>query len=214
MQIFCLQLLIYTTFALSFLNMQTLSKQATHKLVEITKLDPEIKPDIRYATKNNFLGRPVYKQAKVYLQKPVAESLVKVNKELQKDGFGLLVFDGYRPWSVTKSFWDEIEPGKRKFVADPKIGSNHNRGCAIDLSLYELKTGKEVKMPCDYDTFSECAYPSYSGGTQEERKMRDYLIKQMQKEGFTVHPHEWWHYDHKECKNYEVLDLTFEEIKD
>ena len=183
-----------------------------NELVEIIKFDPTVKLDIRYATKNNFLGRPVYKLPKAYLQKPVLEALVRVNKEIKKDGYGLFVFDGYRPWSVTKLFWDEIDVSKRKFVADPKTGSIHNRGCAVDLTLYELSSGKEVKMPCEYDTFSEEAYPSYIGGTDEERKKRDFLIGAMKKEGFTVHPNEWWHYDHKDCSLYKVLDIPFETL--
>ena len=204
---------------LKYLLMEAISKvenkEQSHRpneLVEIVTLDPTIKLDIRYATKNNFLERPVYKLPKAYLQKPVLEALVRVNKEIKNSGYGLFVFDGYRPWSVTKLFWDEIEVSKRKFVADPKTGSIHNRGCAVDLTLYELSSGKEVKMPCEYDTFSEEAYPSYIGGTDEERKKRDFLIKAMKKEGFTVHPNEWWHYDHKDCKLYSILDIPFEDL--
>ncbi len=183
------------------------------ELVEIIKLDSTLKLDIRYAAKNNFLKRPIYKVAKAFLQKPVAEDLVKANKELSKDGYGLLIFDGYRPWSVTKLFWDEIDPAKRNFVADPKIGSIHNRGCAVDLTLYDLKSGKEIKMPSGYDTFSEAAYPAYVGGTPEERSKRDFLIKVMEKQNFKVHPNEWWHFNHKDCDKYEILDISIEDIK-
>ncbi len=204
---------------LKYLLMEAISKvenkEQSHRpneLVEIVTLDPTIKLDIRYATKNNFLKRAVYKLPKAYLQKPVAEALVKVNKEIKKSGYGLLVFDGYRPWSVTKIFWDEVDPLNRKFVADPKIGSIHNRGCAVDLTLYELKSEKEVKMPCEYDTFSEKASPSYMGAPKEESEKRDFLIGAMKKEDFTVHPNEWWHYDHKDCKLYSILDIPFEDL--
>lgn len=179
------------------------------ELIEIIKLDLTIKLDIRYATKNNFLGRQVYKTAKAYLQRPVAEDLIKVSEGLHNKGLGLVIFDAYRPWSVTKLFWDEIDPNKRKFVADPKVGSIHNRGCAVDLTLYDLKTGTAIKMPSDYDEFNEKAYPTYSGGTEEERKNRDFLINVMKKHGFTVHPREWWHYDHKDCDKYQILDFLF-----
>ncbi len=195
--------------------MPTLAKEnvtSTNELVEIIKFDPTLKIDIRYATKNNFLGRPVYKVAKAFLQKSVLEDLVKVNKELHKDGYGLLIFDGYRPWSITKLFWDETLPDKRKFVADPETGSIHNRGCAVDLTLYDLKTGKEIKMPSEYDTFSEAAYPTYMGGTTDEHFRRDYLIKQMQKHNFTVYEYEWWHFNHKDCDKYEILNIPLEEI--
>ena len=184
----------------------------TNELVELIKLDPSLKLDIRYAAKNNFLKRPIYKGAKAFLQKSVAEDLIKVNKELQKDGCGLLIFDGYRPWSITKLFWDEIDPAKRKFVADPKIGSIHNRGCAVDLTLYDLKSGKEIKMPSEYDTFSEAAYPAYMGGTSEERSRRDFLIKVMENQNFKVHPNEWWHFDHKDCDKFEILDIPLDEV--
>lgn len=184
-----------------------------NELIELAKLDPTLKLDIRYATKNNFLQKIIYKEARAFLQKPVAEALIKVHKKVKNDDYGLLIFDGYRPWSVTKLFWDEIDPSKRKFVADPKVGSIHNRGCAVDLSLYVLKTGAEIKMPSEYDTFNESAYPAYKGGLQEERNKRDYLINVMKEEDFTVNPNEWWHYDHKDCDKYEILDLSFDQIE-
>lgn len=208
-----IQKLIILSFAI-LLIMPTAGKEKlkTTRLVELAKLDPTLKLDIKYATKNNFLGRPFYKEAKAYLQKHVAEDLVKVSKKLNKKGYGLIIFDGYRPWSVTKIFWDETPPEKRKFVADPKIGSNHNRGCAVDLSLYNLKTQKELKMPCAFDTFSEVAFPTYKGSTNEERANRDLLRKAMESENFTVHPNEYWHFDYKDCDKYEILDITFEKL--
>jgi len=113
-------------------------------LVEIVSLDPTIKLDIRYATPNNFVGRPVYTEARAFLQRPAAEALVRAHRSVRDKGYGLLVFDGYRPWSVTKLFWDVTPRLKRDFVANPKKGSKHNRGCAVDLSLYDLRTGREV----------------------------------------------------------------------
>ena len=116
-------------------------------LVELIKLDPTIKLDIRYATRNNFLGTPVYTQARAFLQRPAAEALLRAHRELKAHGYGLIIHDGYRPWYVTKIFWDATPVDKRIFVADPAVGSNHNRGCAVDLSFYDLKTGKEVRCP-------------------------------------------------------------------
>lgn len=185
----------------------------THELIEIKELDPSLKLDIRYATKNNFLGRAVYKEPKAFLQKKVAEELIKINKELKNKGYALLIFDGYRPWSVTKIFWDETPIEKRNFVADPEKGSMHNRGCAVDLSLFDLKTEKEVEMPCPYDEFSERAYPSYTDGSKEELKMRDFLIFEMGKSNvFKVNQYEWWHFDYKGYEKYPILDLPFEDI--
>ena len=196
--------------------MPVIEKEEIRKseLVELIKLDSSLKLDIRYATSNNFLGRLLYKEAKAFLQEPVAEDLVKVNKELQKRDYGLLIYDGYRPWSVTKIFWDETVLEKRKFVADPEIGSNHNRGTAVDLGLYDLKTGKSLPMPCEFDTFSEEAFPSYKGGTDEEKRNRDFLIQIMEKDSnFKVHPYEFWHFDHKDCKKYQIMDVAFHNLK-
>jgi D-alanyl-D-alanine dipeptidase len=181
-------------------------------LVELIKLDPTIKLDIRYATTNNFLGTPVYTQARAFLQRPAAEALVRANRELKPHGYGLIIHDGYRPWYVTKIFWDATPNDKKIFVADPATGSNHNRGCAVDLSLYDLKTGKEVKMPSGYDEMSHRAYADYPGGTAAERARRDLLRRVMEKQGFTVYPEEWWHFDYKDWKQYPILNVKFEDL--
>jgi len=181
-------------------------------LVELLALDPTIKLDIRYATANNFVGRPVYTEARAFLQRPAAEALVRAHRALEEKGYGLLVFDGYRPWSVTKLFWDVTPKAKREFVANPKEGSKHNRGCAVDLSLYDLRTGSEVQMPSAYDEMSPRAYPSYAGGTPEERARRDLLRSSMEAQGFTVEPNEWWHFNCKEWREYPILDVPFREI--
>src|ERR1700691_3609602 len=153
-------------------------------LVELVKLDPTIKLDIRYATTNNFLGRPVYTEARAFLQRPAAEAVVRAHRELKAQGYGLIIHDGYRPWYVTKIFWDAVPVDKRIFVADPASGSKHNRGCAVDLSLYDLKTGKEVDMPSGYDEMTERAYADYSGGTDQQRALRTLLRQAMEKQGF------------------------------
>src|SRR5262249_18969331 len=144
------------------------------------QLDSTIKLDIRYATSNNFLGRPVYKEGRAFLQRPAAEALTRANRRLREKGYGLLVFDGYRPWSVTKMFWDSTPQDKKQFVADPSQGSRHNRGCAVDLTLYELRSGKEVEMPSGYDEMTDHAYPNYSGGTPEQRRLREMLREAME----------------------------------
>lgn len=180
-------------------------------LVEIVRLDPSLRLDIRYATANNFLGRPVYAEARAFLQRPAAEALRRANRRLRRRGYGLLIFDGYRPWSVTKIFWDATPEAKRAFVADPRLGSRHNRGCAVDLTLFDLKTGRPLPMPSDYDDFSERAHPSYQGGTIEERRNRELLRAVMESEGFTVYENEWWHFDYKGWKSYAILNLSFEE---
>jgi D-alanyl-D-alanine dipeptidase len=183
-------------------------------LVELIELDPSIRLDVRYATTNNFTQRPVYKQARAFLQRPAAEALVRAHRNLQSKGYGVLVFDGYRPWSVTQFFWETASKKEREieFVANPQRGSKHNRGCAVDLSLVDLATGKEVEMPSAYDEFSERAYPRYSGGTAEARQRRDLLRAAMEAEGFRVYRSEWWHFDYQDWPEYPILNIPFEEL--
>ena len=182
-------------------------------LVELVALDKTIHLDIRYATASNLVGRPVYPEARAFLQRPAADALVRVSAAVRKLGYGLLVFDGYRPWSVTKVFWDVTPPDKREFVADPAKGSKHNRGCAVDLSLYSLSDGHEVTMPSAYDEMSPRAYPAYSGGSDAERRARDLLRRSMEAEGFTVEPNEWWHFNYRDWARYPILNLQFSEIR-
>ena len=183
------------------------------ELVELVKLDPTIKLDIRYATTNNFLGTPVYTQARAFLQRPAAEALVRVHRELRARGYGLIIHDGYRPWYVTKIFWDATPDDKKIFVANPAEGSKHNRGCAVDLSLYNLESGKEVNMPSGYDEMTDRAYADYAGGTADERARRSLLRQAMESQGFKVNPTEWWHFDYKDWKQYPILNVKFEDLK-
>lgn len=178
-------------------------------LVELQTLDPGFHFDIRYATADNFISRAVYPEARAFLQRPAAEALVRVNAKLHHQGLGLLIFDGYRPWSVTKIFWDSVSGDKRNFVANPRLGSRHNRGCAVDLSLYDTATGQAVAMPTGFDEMTTRAYPDYTGGTADSRRLRDLLRRAMESEGFTIHPREWWHFDYKDWAEYPVLDQPF-----
>jgi zinc D-Ala-D-Ala dipeptidase len=181
-------------------------------LVELIRLDPTIRLDIRYASANNFLGTPVYTQARAFLQRPAAEALLRAHRELRHQGYGLIIHDGYRPWYVTKIFWDATPDDKKIFVADPAAGSKHNRGCAVDLSLYDLKTGKEVTMPSGYDEMTDRAFADYDGGTPGERARRNLLRQAMEKQGFVVNPKEWWHFDYKDWKQYPILNVKFEDL--
>ncbi|MDQ3711847.1 MAG: penicillin-binding transpeptidase domain-containing protein [Acidobacteriota bacterium] len=183
-------------------------------LVELNELDKTIKLDIRYARADNFVGKAVYMEARAFMQRPAAEAVVRVHKKFKKKGFGLVIFDGYRPWSVTKIFWDVTPEDKRKFVANPKTGSRHNRGCAVDLSLFDLKTGELVEMPTDFDDFTDQASPTYDGATKIQKRNRDLLRKMMEVEGFTVNRNEWWHFDYKDWANYAIYDISFSAVKD
>ncbi|MFZ5927217.1 MAG: M15 family metallopeptidase [Acidobacteriota bacterium] len=182
-------------------------------LVDLSSLAPDIRLDIRYATANNFLGRSVYSEARAFLQRPAAEALLRAHRWLKTKGYGIVVFDGYRPWSVTKQFWDATPDDKKQFVADPAKGSRHNRGCAVDLSLYDLRTGKAVEMPSEYDEMTERAHPDYRGGSRRARRLRDLLRRAMEREGFTVYEYEWWHFDYRDWPRYPILDIPFSAIE-
>jgi len=181
-------------------------------LVEVIKLDKSIKLDIRYATENNFMGIPLYSQPRAFLQRPVAEALVRAHKKLQAIGYGLIIFDAYRPWYVTKMFWEATPPSMRNFVADPKTGSRHNRGGAVDVGLYHVETKQPVFCGGDFDEFSERSFISYPGGTSRERWFREILRQAMEAEGFEVYEDEWWHFDYKDSKKYPIMNILFEDI--
>lgn len=181
-------------------------------LVELINHDPSLKLDIRYAGPDNFHGVPFYTQARSFLQRPAAEALKRAHAKLKSQGYGLLIWDGYRPWYVTKIFW-EATPDQHKFlVADPSKGSRHNRGAAVDLTLFDLATGQEVDMHGTYDEASDRTYPDYPGGTSLSRYHRDLLRNAMESEGFTVYPEEWWHFDFNEWRHYPILNLPFEKL--
>jgi len=181
-------------------------------LVEVISLDPTIRLDIRYATSNNFLGTPLYEEPRAFLQRPAAEAVVHVHRALAAKGYGLLIHDAYRPWYITKIFWDATPPDKHQYVADPAHGSRHNRGCAVDLTLFDRSTGRAIEMPSGYDEMSERAHPDYSGGTDEQRKKRDLLRSAMEAKGFTVYEYEWWHFDYRDWHSYAVQNVRFADI--
>jgi D-alanyl-D-alanine dipeptidase len=181
-------------------------------LVELTRLDSSIKLDIRYATADNFMGAPFYSQPRAFLQRPAAQAVVRFHRFLKEHGLGLVIFDAYRPWYVTRMFWDATPPEKRNFVADPALGSRHNRGSAVDLTIYDSASGRALDMGGAYDEFSSRSFIDFPGGTALQRWNRQFLKAFMEQEGFTVFHDEWWHYDYKDRDRYPVLNLTFEQL--
>jgi len=182
-------------------------------LVALKALVPHVRIDTRYATANNFTGQPIYERPGAYLQRPAAEALARVAARLAPQGFGLVIYDAYRPWFATKLFWGVVPPDKHVFVADPAKGSRHNRGCAVDLGLYDLRSGKIVSMPSRYDEMSARAYPDFAGGTDAERAHRALLRAAMESEGFTVYEAEWWHFDYRDWANYPIGTISFTAIE-
>jgi D-alanyl-D-alanine dipeptidase len=181
-------------------------------LVELVALDPTIALDVRYATTNNFMGEVFYSEPRAFLQRPAAEALVRAHEWLADRGYGLLIHDGYRPWYVTKMFWDATPEDLKIFVADPSSGSRHNRGCAVDLTLFDLKTGEPITMTGGYDEMSPRSFPEYPGGTDRQRWHRELLRSAMEMQGFDVYEAEWWHFDYEDWRSYRIANETFEEL--
>ena len=181
-------------------------------LVEPARLDSTIHLDVRYATTNNFLGSVFYSSAHAFLQRPAADALVRAAHGLRRLGYGLLIYDAYRPWYVTKVFWDATPPESRWLVANPALGSKHNRGAAVDITLYDLATGKPVEMPSTYDEATPRAMADFPGGTTRQRWHRALLRRVLEVEGFTANPSEWWHFDYRDWQRYPILNQTFEEL--
>ncbi|MCR9294473.1 MAG: M15 family metallopeptidase, partial [bacterium] len=181
-------------------------------LVDLAELDASIKFDIRYAGTNNFMGARFYTQPRAFMQRPAAEALLQVQRQLAQRGLGLLIHDAYRPWHVTKMFWDATPADLKDFVANPANGSRHNRGCAVDLSLYDLESGAPVQMVSGYDEFSPRAYPLYPGGSSRQRWYRDLLRSSMEAAGFSVYQYEWWHFDFQDWQQYRIGNSSFEDL--
>ena len=181
-------------------------------LVDLTSLDETIKLDIRYATRDNFMDEVFYTQARAFLQRPAAEALLSAHQSLKQFGYGLVVYDGYRPWYVTKMFYDATPDDLRHFVANPAHGSRHNRGCAVDIGLYYLSSGKIAASVSGYDEFTPRAYSDYPGGSSEARYHRELLRDVMEEAGFTVYEAEWWHFDFKGWHHYPIVNEKFEDL--
>jgi len=181
------------------------------RLVEIKKYIPGIALDIRYATTNNFTHQQMYAEARAFARLPVVLALKEVEADLKKQGLGLKIFDAYRPYAVTVHFYEVAHD--TNFVADPRKGSKHNRGCAIDLSVIDLKTGKELDMPTGFDSFSKQAASAYIALPRAEIANRAILKTAMEAHGFREIETEWWHFDFNGWSKYPLLDIPFPEIK-
>jgi D-alanyl-D-alanine dipeptidase len=181
------------------------------RLVEIKKYIPGIVLDIRYATSNNFTHRQMYKQARAFARLPVVLALKQVEADLKKQGLGLKIYDAYRPYAITVKFYEVTHD--TNFVADPRKGSKHNRGCAVDLSVVNLMTGKELDMPTGFDSFSKKAASAYTNLPKTEIDNRAILKNAMDAHGFKEIPSEWWHFDFIGWSHYPLLDIPFSAIK-
>lgn len=189
---------------------KSVSLQPDKALIDIKKAVPGVVLDIRYATKHNFMNQVMYPSAKAFARKPVVEQLKKIQAELKKKGYGLKIYDAFRPYAITLAFYQKASD--KAFVAHPKSGSRHNRGCAVDLTIIDLKTGKDVPMPTPYDSFSKAAAANYPDLPPAIKKNRDLLIGSMRRHGFQVMYNEWWHYDFRGWEQYELMDIPFKNL--
>jgi zinc D-Ala-D-Ala dipeptidase len=176
------------------------------RLVEIT----DVPRDVRYATTNNFMHATLYPVSKVFLRRPAAIALHEVERELAREGLGLKIFDGYRPYRVTVRMWKPIR--NPDFVADPAKGSRHNRGAAVDLTLIDLRTGRELPMPTGYDDFTPHARQDFNDLPPEAIANRARLREVMKSHCFDPLPSEWWHFDFRGWEKFELLDLPLEAL--
>jgi D-alanyl-D-alanine dipeptidase len=179
------------------------------ELVDIRQVNPHIRLDIRYATVNNFTHTRVYDEARCFLRADVAQRLSAVERDLEREGLALKVYDCYRPLSVQKKFW-ALVPDER-YVANPAKGSRHNRGAAVDLTLV-TPDGREVAMPTPYDDFTEKAHRDAKDVPSEAVRNRQILERAMVRHGFIPLPTEWWHFDGPGWESYPVLDVPFSRV--
>lgn len=179
-------------------------------LVEVVKEIPSIVLDIRYFTTNNFTKQRLYASGRCFLLRPVVEKLKKVQTELAAKDLGLKIWDGYRPLHIQYKLW-EIEPDER-FVANPKTGSNHNRGAAVDITIVEAH-GQELDMPTDFDEFNEKASANYNDLTKTQIQNRELLKSVMARHGLIQNPFEWWHFDDAQANSFPILDIDIEALQ-
>jgi D-alanyl-D-alanine dipeptidase len=190
---------------------ESIKSNPEKELVDLEKFIPGIVLEIRYATTNNFTKEKVYNLAKAYARRPVAEALKKAQADFKKLGYGIKIYDAYRPYSATVKFY-ELMKGDTTNVANPYKGSRHNRGCALDMTLVDLKTGKDLRMPTDHDAMQKESWPTAPMSDPEIRRNRETLISVMEKNGFKVYVTEWWHFDFVGWERFEVMGIDFEEF--
>jgi zinc D-Ala-D-Ala dipeptidase len=180
------------------------------RLVNLKSYIPDLVLDIRYATNNNFTGQRVYDKAMAFARLPVAQALKNIQAELKQKGLGLKIYDAYRPYAITVKFYKIAKD--TSFVADPRKGSRHNRGCAVDLTIIDLKTGRELDMPTGYDSFTPQASANYKNLSAKKLANRQLLRSVMERHGFKVLSSEWWHFDYSGWEQFGLLNIPFAQL--
>ncbi|HET7706323.1 MAG TPA: M15 family metallopeptidase [Thermoanaerobaculia bacterium] len=181
---------------------------ASKRMVDLATI-PGVRLDIRYATEDNFMKRPLYPVSRAFLRAPAAEALRRIQEELAREGLGLKVWDAYRPYSITEAMWEPIR--NPDYVADPAKGSRHNRGAAVDVTLVD-RNGYELIMPTGYDDFTPRAAHAFTDLAPQMLLNRQKLRDVMTKHGFDPLPSEWWHYDFRGWERFELMNVPLEEL--
>ncbi len=190
---------------------KTVKINSNKQMINLKKAIPTLQLDLKYAGKNNFMNQILYKNVTItFLRKPAVDSLKKVQIELASLGYGLIIFDAYRPYSITEKMWEPVQDDR--YAANPKTGSGHNRGTSVDLSIINLKTRLPLNMGTDFDNFTDSAHHNFTKLPKEVLQNRILLKTLMEKYGFNALETEWWHYSFKDAKNYELLDLSFKQL--
>lgn len=190
---------------------KSVEEDQNNLMVDLESYIPRLVLDIRYATDSNFTGETIYTKPKAFVRKPVAEALLEIQNKLNNIGYGLKIFDAYRPYAATLKFY-EVYPDTN-FVAAPWKGSVHNRGCAVDVSLIDIVTQQELPMPTKFDDFSEKASLNYEELDPIIKANRDMLVKFMTENGFTSYEYEWWHFNFKDREKFKIMNISFEELE-
>lgn len=190
-----------------------IASDAAMGIIDLGLHIPHIRFELHYASNENFTGKRMYPAdtKTTFLRVEPAKALEALSKELEQRGLGMLIWDAYRPYSVTVRFWKLIHD--ERYVANPSKGSGHNRGIAVDLSLYNLSDGRALSMPTGFDDFSEKAHHGYAQLNEEQIRNRELLLSLMLKYGFKKFDTEWWHYYWPDSDKYDVLDIPFNKLK-
>jgi zinc D-Ala-D-Ala dipeptidase len=190
---------------------KTCQHDAAKKMIDIKKAITGIVLDLRYAGKNNFMNEKLYPSiTTTFLRKAAADALAHVQEELAQKGFGLKIFDAYRPYSVTERLWEPVKDDR--YAADPKKGSGHNRGIAVDLTIINLQSKEELNMGTGFDNFSDTAHHAFKDLPALVLQNRLMLKTIMEKYGFKALDTEWWHYYLPNTSYFELLDISFKKL--
>lgn len=202
----------YISILFLFLLSCTASWSQEDQLIELKEIIPYLRYDLKYASNQNFTGKRVYPKntQSTYLVKEAAQSLKNIAKELEAKNLGLLIWDAYRPYRATVKFWKMIHD--ERYVANPAKGSGHNRGIAVDLTLYEISTGELLEMPTGFDNFSDTAHHDFMMLAEKKIMNRQLLKNTMEKHGFKSLETEWWHYAWPNDRNYPIMNISFKRL--